>query len=145
MIYTEFRSQRELNNLEFSGLINQLLAKGEVFVVETVVKVTGSSIGKPSFKEVISSNGDVVYGTLGGACPDSVIVEKAKEVMKSGQAKIVKVFLENTKDALDGLIANREDEIHVETFCGGVMEIFLEPFSARERIVIIAQGGRDDI
>ncbi|MEM0155213.1 MAG: XdhC family protein [Thermoplasmataceae archaeon] len=134
-----------MRNWEYPEFISELVRKGQRFVVATVVKVSGSSIGKPGFRTVISSDGKVIYGTLGGACPDSVIIEKAKQVMSSGEARTVKVFLESTEEALKGVMINKDDEIHVETFCGGIMDIFLEPFFPSERLVIIGQGGRDEI
>lgn len=134
-----------MNNWEFQQIISELVKKEEPFVVATIVRVTGSSIGKPGFKEVISSNGEVVYGTLGGACPDSAIVEMAKEVLKSGNAKTIKVFLEDVKETIAGMRENKPDEIHVETNCGGIMDIYLEPYKRGERLVIVGQGGRDEI
>ncbi|HLH86139.1 MAG TPA: XdhC family protein, partial [Thermoplasmataceae archaeon] len=32
-----------------------------------------------------------------------------------------------------------------ETFCGGVIEIYLEPFLPSQRLIIIGQGGKDEI
>ncbi len=134
-----------MNNWEFPQIAFDLVKKGEAFVVATVVKVSGSSIGKPGFKEVISSKGEVLYGTLGGACPDSAIVEKAKEVLSTGNARTIKVFLENPEETIVGMRENKEDEIHVETNCGGIMDIYLEPYRRNERLVIVGQGGRDEI
>jgi xanthine dehydrogenase accessory factor len=134
-----------VNNREYPQIVSELVNRGEEFVVATVVKVSGSSIGKPGFKEVISSDGKVIYGTLGGACPDSAIVERAMDALKKGEAKTIKVFLEDAKDTILGMSKGNDDEIHVETNCGGVMDIFLEPFKRNERLVIIGQGGRDEI
>jgi xanthine dehydrogenase accessory factor len=134
-----------LNNWEFPQIISDLVNKGESFVVATVVRVSGSSLGKPGFKEVISSRGEVIYGTLGGACPDSAIVDKATEVLRTGNAMTIKVFLEEPKDTLVGMALNKDDEIHVETNCGGIMDVYLEPYKRNERLVLIGQGGRDEI
>lgn len=134
-----------MNNWEFPQVISDLVKKEESFVVATVVRVSGSSLGKPGFKEVISGKGEVVYGTLGGACPDSAIVDKAKEVLRTGNAMTVKVFLEEAKDTLVGMAQNKDDEIHVETNCGGIMDIYLEPYKRNERLVLVGQGGRDEI
>ncbi len=134
-----------VNNREYPQIVSELVNRGEEFVVATVVRVSGSSIGKPGFKEVISSDGKVIYGTLGGACPDSAIVERAMDALKKGEAKTIKVFLEDAKDTILGMSKGNDDEIHVETNCGGVMDIFLEPFKRNERLVIIGQGGRDEI
>ena len=134
-----------MNNREYPQVVSELVNRGEEFVVATVVRVSGSSIGKPGFREVISSDGKVIYGTLGGACPDSAIVERAMDVLKKGDARMIKVFLEDAKDTIMGMSKGNDDEIHVETNCGGIMDIFLEPFKRNERLVIIGQGGRDEI
>ncbi|EQB64481.1 MAG: hypothetical protein AMDU3_IPLC00004G0059 [Thermoplasmatales archaeon I-plasma] len=134
-----------VNNREYPQIVSELVNRGEEFVVATVVRVSGSSIGKPGFKEVISSDGKIIYGTLGGACPDSAIIERAMDALKKGDAKTIKVFLEDAKDTILGMSKGSDDEIHVETNCGGVMDIFLEPFKRNERLVIIGQGGRDEI
>ncbi|MEM0127505.1 MAG: XdhC family protein [Thermoplasmatales archaeon] len=130
---------------EFADAIYDATKKGRNFVIATIISTSGSSIGKPGFKEIISEEGEILYGTLGGACPDSVIVEKAKEVLNTGKGKKITVFLENSKDAMLGMQRASDDEIHVETFCGGSMEIFLDPVKRPERLVIIGQGGRDEI
>lgn len=131
---------------DFPKVLNELIERRERFVVATIVNVTGSTLGKPGFKIIITGDKDVPYGTLGGACPESSLFPHAKEVMKSGKPKMVKVFLEEAKDAV--LSMNRtvpENEIHVETFCGGIMDIFLEPYNPTSRLVIIGQGGKDDV
>jgi len=38
-----------------------------------------------------------------------------------------------------------EDEIYVETDCGGTLEVFVEPMLPTERVILVGQGGRDDI
>ncbi|MEM3800514.1 MAG: XdhC family protein [Thermoplasmatales archaeon] len=129
----------------FAEAIYNAVKDRKNFVIATVVSTSGSSIGKPGFKEVISEEGEILYGTLGGACPDSVIVEKAKEVLKIGKGKKITIFLENPAEPILGTKKNSEDEIHVETFCGGSMEIFLDPIKRPERLIIIGQGGRDEI
>lgn len=127
-------------------MLNELIEKRKPFVVATIINVDGSTLGKPGFKIIITADEDVPYGTLGGACPESSLLPHAKEVMRTGKPKMVKVFLEEAKDAL--LSMNRaipENEIHVETFCGGVMDIFLEPYNPAQRLVIVGQGGKDDV
>lgn len=131
---------------DFPNVLSELIEKRKPFVVATIINVDGSTLGKPGFKIIITSDEDVPYGTLGGACPESSLLPHAKEVMKTGKPKMVKVFLEEAKDAL--LSMNRtapENEIHVETFCGGVMDIFLEPYNPTQRLVIVGQGGKDDV
>ena len=118
-----------MRQTEFASTLAKLTAEGSPFAVATVVKTEGSSLGKAGFKAVISEKGDVVCGSLGGVCPESAITDIAKETMQSGLPKTVKVFLESVEDSVGAVVKGRtEDEIHVETNCGGVMTIFVEPY-----------------
>jgi xanthine dehydrogenase accessory factor len=131
---------------EYTRFIDELAERREPFVVATVVATHGSSLGKPGFKAVISREGRIVQGTVGGVCPESAIATMALEALRTGQAKVVKVHLEDARAALDGTLRQSSpDEIYVETNCGGMMEIYVEPYLAPDRLVIIGQGGKDDV
>jgi xanthine dehydrogenase accessory factor len=134
-----------LNNWDFPKIAQDLIDSGQHFCVVTIVNVSGSSIGKPGFKMIISGDGKIIAGTLGGACPDSVIIEKSLETLRENEPRMVKIFLEDTKDALKGMALNRSDEIHVETFCGGIMDVFIEPFRPGCRVILISSGGKDEV
>ncbi len=134
-----------MENYDFAGKIHDLSKKGQSFVVATVVSTDGSSLAKPGFKVVVH-NDRIIYGTLGGACPEGVILEEARKVLDSGKPKTIKIHLEEAGEAVSAMISRKtDDEIFVETFCGGTLDVFLEPFKPFERLVIIGQGGKDDV
>lgn len=135
-----------MKNTEFAKYVNKLIEERKPFAIATVVKIEGSSLGKPGFKSVIDSNGNIVYGTLGGVCPESAISSYAIEAIKTNQPKLIKVFLEETETALKSTLkSTSEDEVHVETFCGGTMHIYIEPYLPPRRLILIGQGGKDDV
>ncbi|GGM70729.1 hypothetical protein GCM10007108_05970 [Thermogymnomonas acidicola] len=134
-----------MDSAEFAGILSDMVKRGDRFVVATVVATSGSSIAKPGFKEIISESGEIVWGTLGGACPESVIIDESLSVLRKGEPKTIRIHLEKTEAAVQALLRKEENEIYVETFCGGQIEVFLEPYLPRERMIIVAQGGRDDI
>lgn len=135
-----------MNQAEFAQTIDKLAGKGVPFAVATVVKTEGSSLGKPGFKVVISGAGEVLYGTLGGVCPESAIAAAAKRTMRTGAPKVIKVYLEGVEDSVEAVLKSQtEDEVHVETNCGGTMEIYIEPYLPQQRLVVIGQGGKDDV
>jgi xanthine dehydrogenase accessory factor len=118
-----------LKQIEFAKTLDSLMSNGTPFAVATVVKTEGSSLGKAGFKIIISGTGEVLYGTLGGVCPESAIASVAEETLTTGVPKVVKVFLESTEDSVGATLDSRnKDEIHVETNCGGKMEIYVEPY-----------------
>jgi len=113
----------------FTKMLDTLVSGGTPFAVATVVRIEGSSIGKPGFKVIISSEGGVLYGSLGGACPESAIAATAKNTIRTGIPRKVKVFLESVDNAVGAVVKSQsEDEIHLETNCGGAMEIYIEPY-----------------
>jgi xanthine dehydrogenase accessory factor len=135
-----------MKQAEFAKRVDGLVEKGAPFAVATVVKTEGSSIGKPGFKVFISNTGEVLYGTLGGVCPESALADVAKKAIRTGSPRMVKVFLESVEDSVGAVLKSQsEDEIHVETNCGGALEVYLEPYLPQQRLILIGQGGKDDV
>jgi xanthine dehydrogenase accessory factor len=135
-----------LKQRDFTHFVDQLAQRGEPFAVATVVRIHGSSLGKPGFKAVVSREGRIIFGTIGGVCPESAIATMAQEALRTGQARVVKVHLEDARSAVDGTLRNASpDEVYVETNCGGMMEIYVEPYLPANRLILIGQGGKDDV
>ena len=135
-----------MKQAEFAKMLDTMAGKGVPFAVATVVKTEGSSLGKPGFKIIVSSAGEVVYGTLGGVCPESAIAALGKKAIMTGSPRTVKVYLEKVEDSVGAVLRSQsEDEIHVETNCGGVLEIYLEPYLPQQRLILVGQGGKDDV
>ncbi len=131
---------------EYTDRLAELASRREAFAVATVTKTEGSTLAKPGFKILVSSEGEVVRGTLGGGCPEGPIVEVALRAMQDGSPRLVRVHLVDAAQAIAGTTrASSEDEIYVETDCGGTLEVFVEPMLPTERLILIGQGGRDDI
>jgi xanthine dehydrogenase accessory factor len=135
-----------MKQIEFAKMMDALATRGAPFAVATVVKTEGSSLGKPGFKVIISGTGEVVYGSLGGVCPESAIAAVAKKTLRTGTPKMVQVFLESVENSVGAVLKSQnEDEIHVETNCGGSMEIYVEPYLPQQRLILIGQGGKDEV
>ena len=135
-----------MKQVEFAKMMDALATMGAPFAVATVVKTEGSSLGKPGFKVIVSGTGEVVYGSLGGACPESAIAVVARKTLRTGTPKMVRVFLESVENSVGAVLKSQdEDEIHVETNCGGSMEIYVEPYLPQQRLVLIGQGGKDEV
>ncbi len=131
---------------DFTHFVDQLAERGEPFAVATVVRIRGSSLGKPGFKAVVSRDGRIVFGTIGGVCPESAVAAMSQEAIRTGRARVVTVHLEDARSAVDGTLRNPgPDEVYVETNCGGTMEIYVEPYLPADRLILIGQGGKDDV
>jgi xanthine dehydrogenase accessory factor len=111
--------------------------KEQRLAVATITKTFGSTLGKPGFKMLVTEKGEIAYGTLGGGCPEGPIVRIGLDVIKTQTPRVVRVFLEDAKTALGKIsISDEGDEIHVETNCGGNMEILIEPYSPRPTLMV---------
>jgi len=130
----------------FSKQLSELAAKREPFAVATVTRTEGSTLAKPGFKLLIAHDGTVAGGTLGGGCPEGPIVAVAQETLKTGEPRVVRVHLVDTDRAVAGLVQETNpDEIWVQTNCGGTLEVYIEPMLPSQRLVLVGQGGKDEI
>ena len=130
----------------FSQQLSALAAKREPFAIASVIRTEGSTLAKPGFKILITHEGTVAGGTLGGGCPEGPIVAVAQEAMQTGEPRVVRVHLVDTESAVGGLVRETNpDEIWVQTNCGGTLEVYIEPMLPSQRLVIVGQGGKDEI
>jgi xanthine dehydrogenase accessory factor len=122
-----------MSSQDFVRKMSSLLEGNENFATATVVGIKGSTTGRLGFKILISHDGSILEGNLGGGCSESVVVEEALQSMKEGKPRTMSVLLEEEEKG--GIGAN----------CGGSMEIYIEPFGARNELVIFGGGGERSI
>lgn len=135
-----------LDQAEYVRVISDLAGKREPFAVAAVIRTEGSTLGKPGFKMVVGEDGRVLHGTLGGGCPDGPIVEAALATLRTGAPRLLRVHLVDADRAVAGIVqGDHPDEIYVETNCGGTLEVYVEPYLPPHRLVLIGQGGRDEV
>lgn len=98
--------------------------QGQELAIATVTDATGSTPREAGAKMLVLDNGES-YGTVGGGSMERMIIEKCQEAIKKGQS-------ENVSFRLD------EDEI--EMTCGGAMDVFIEVFKNRPKLLIVGGG-----
>ncbi|MGA2875000.1 MAG: XdhC family protein [Nitrososphaerales archaeon] len=113
--------------------MSELCENGENFATATVVNTKGSTTGRIGFKILISQDGAIVHGNLGGGCSESVVVEQALEAIKEGKPRVMSVLLEEEEKG--GIGAN----------CGGSMDIYIEPVVPMNQLVVFGGGGERSI
>lgn len=104
---------------EFSDLVaslDQLKSSGFAggAALCTLVRTKGSVFRRAGTRMLVHGDGRIVRGISAG-CPEADIVERAREVITAGQARLLQYDREHGYDAL------------LELGCGGEMEILLEP------------------
>lgn len=75
---------------------------GEAAALATVVEVRGSTYRQPGARMLITQAGQRV-GTISGGCLESDVVERAQQVMSSGEPMVVQYDTTSQEDAIWGL------------------------------------------
>jgi xanthine dehydrogenase accessory factor len=86
---------------------------GERVVVATVAHTRGSTPQRRGAKMLFFQNGETA-GTVGGGCIEAEVWAEAKEIMKSGGARLFNFSLTADEASEEGMV------------CGGTMEILIE-------------------
>jgi xanthine dehydrogenase accessory factor len=107
---------------QFFRKLDELRKSGEPFVVGTVVKVSGSTYRRPGARVLITKDG-AATGLISGGCFESDLMERAKEVMQSGEPVTVTFDTTSPDDLIFGLGLG----------CTGVAQILLERFQGSAR------------
>ncbi len=112
---------------DFFEKLNQLSARDVPFAVATVIRITGSVSAKPGAKSIIDSQGQTVYGWVGGGCAEEAVREASLQSLSDGRTRIVPL--------------NLDDEIlGVGMPCGGTMEVYVEPYLPHPELHIVGHG-----
>jgi xanthine dehydrogenase accessory factor len=115
----------------------ELSLRGEAFALATVVWRRGPSSGKEGCRAVITASGQV-FGFIGGACAEPVVVREARHILAEGVPRLV--FL-GTPDELES-VAVREGISYVPMSCQseGALEIYIEPVEPKTHLVVVGRS-----
>jgi xanthine dehydrogenase accessory factor len=113
----------------------ELEAKGESYVLATVVRAIAPTSAKPGDKAVVTEEG-VVHGWIGGSCAEPTVKKEAKVALADGACRVVQI----TPDP--NVISDREGLVVVPMTCysGGELEIYLEPHRAKRELVVFGNS-----
>ena len=105
------------------------------YAIATVIKTSGSSIAKPGFK-ILASGKSILYGTLGSPSLDKVVLGELNASIEKQETKYLKIALD--KD-------NKTSDYSMNTTCGGMIELFIEPYVHRRNIVMLVESNDDKL
>lgn len=111
-----------MHDLEIFSLGKELLDKGEIFSLVTIVDAPGSAPGKPGFKMLVKESGETV-GTVGGGTLEYVLT---KEALKAIEEERPRIFSKELKD--------------IGMSCGGSVVAFIDVIGVKDRIFIFGAG-----
>jgi len=112
----------------------ELRAKGEPFVLATVVAYRRPQSAKPGSKAIISQDG-VVTGWVGGGCVQPIVIREAQKVLEQRKPNLVIISPDSTHAGWDGV-----KEYLMTCQGGGSLEIYLEPMLPRPELIIFGNS-----
>lgn len=88
-------------------------ARGDAVALATVVKTGGSTPRPLGAKMAVNSRGEFA-GSVSGGCVEGAVIDEARRVIKTGQAKLLKYGIAD------------ETAWDVGLSCGGKIEVLIE-------------------
>ena len=115
-------------------------ASGEAFAIATVVRTVSVTAAKAGAKALVTPDGAIEEGWIGGGCARAAVIRAAKQCLADGRSRLVSIA---PKEGLDELgVApgdDREGVLYAKNACPsqGTMDIFVEPVLPKPRLLIL--------
>lgn len=94
----------------------------------TVVGIEGSIPTEVGSKILVSDQGQILAGTVGGGALEAVIIHRLVKAIASGQSQVVEHHLSDDEAGTLGMT------------CGGSVRLFLEPYVGPAALVLVGGG-----
>ncbi len=130
----------EILSTELAEAAQELRDKQEPFAFATIVRTAGSTAAKPGAKALLSADGTILQGWLGGGCTRGAVKRAALQALQDGAPQLVSVAPEELL-AEKGVAAG--DEIDGTRFARngcpsrGTVDIFIEPCLPSPQLVVM--------
>jgi len=100
----------------------ELRVAGQPFALATVTLSQRPTSARLGAKAVITPDG-ALFGWVGGACSQPSVVRHAREALRDGQPRLVRLTPDDEGVEREGIIS-----LPMTCHSGGTLEIFIEPF-----------------
>lgn len=133
----------ELLSDDMAETAQDLRARNEPFAFATIVRTAGTTAAKPGAKALLSADGTILQGWLGGGCTRSAVKKAALQALSAGKPQLVSLAPESLL-AEKGVSAG--DEVDGTTFARngcpsrGTVEIFIEPCLPTPQLLVLGQS-----
>ena len=114
----------------------ELSRRGEEFALATVVWRQGPSSGQSGARALITADGQL-YGWIGGACAEPVVVREAQRVMAERTAKLL---LLGTPEQFGGSVPEGMVTVAISCQSEGAMQVYIEPFIPVPQLSIVGRS-----
>jgi xanthine dehydrogenase accessory factor len=115
----------------------ELVEAGESFTMATVVWRQAPSSGQHGSRAIVTADGEL-YGWIGGACAEPVLLREARRVLDEGKASLVWLGQQHDLDEIhvpEGVMT-----IPISCQSDGALQIFIEPVMAAPHVLIVGRS-----
>ncbi|MCC1494170.1 XdhC family protein [Cognatishimia sp. F0-27] len=130
----------EILSSDLAQAAQQLRDKEEPFAFATIVRTVGATAAKPGAKALLSADGTILQGWLGGGCTRGAVKRAALQALQDGTPQLVSVAPEELL-AEKGVRAGEEVDgtRFARNGCPsrGTVDIFIEPCLPTPQLVVI--------
>ncbi len=124
-------------SMDIMELAVQLARTGQSYALATVVWRKPPSSGQHGSKAVITSDGQL-YGWIGGACAEPVVIREAKRVLAAGEPSLI--WLGQDADFADIHIPDGVLTIPMSCQSEGALQLYIEPVLVAPEVVIVGRS-----
>ena len=114
----------------------ELARRGEEFALATVVWRQGPSSGQQGSRAIVTASGQL-YGWIGGACAEPVVVREAQRVISEGEPRLL---LLGTAEQFGAAVPDGMRVIPISCQSEGAMEVYVEPVLPMPHLVIVGRS-----
>ena len=121
----------------------RLKEAGEPFAMATIVRTLDATSAKPGGKALVSADGTILEGWIGGGCARGAVARAAREAIATGAPQFLSLRPQDLLDRSGVAAGERRDGIsYARNGCPsrGTMDIFVEPVLPLPRLVIHGAG-----
>src|SRR6185437_2911995 len=114
----------------------ELSRRGEEFALATVVWRQGPSSGQTGSRALITATGQL-YGWIGGACAEPVVVREAQRVIAERRPKLL---LLGAPEHFGGAIPDGMVTVAISCQSEGALQVYIEPVSPTPHVTVVGRS-----
>ena len=115
----------------------ELVEAGESFTMATVVWRQAPSSGQHGSRAIVTADGEL-YGWIGGACAEPVLLREARRVLDEGKSSLV--WLGQPAELEDLHVPEGVLTIPISCQSDGALQIFIEPVMSSPHVLIVGRS-----
>ncbi|KIC49547.1 XdhC family protein [Tateyamaria sp. ANG-S1] len=133
-------SPAEILDTDLADAAQQLRAQQVPFAFATIVRTAGATAAKPGAKALLSADGTIVHGWLGGGCTRGAVKRAALDALQSGAPQLISVAPEDMLAEKGVAPGDTVEGTHfARNGCPsrGTVDIFIEPCLPMPELVVM--------